>query len=213
MGSDGSVPGNISKGPGHFAIDRELNYQEDGEYVRRAAIRAALANTDNNYVDLLRSVFHVPEAVVRYVAYYWYYHDSTAPQVWWKDKQPVEPLFRKSIIEAIDLAGDLPIDTYWMPIGHRNVDRSYVPLGIYRPDEYPFEVIMMKSEKQLTRIILTPPIPTPRNVEDRFTKPSNIWVVKSARDVLPIGERRIDPDGIAVINLYEEGGGSSYPQT
>ncbi|ETW99909.1 MAG: hypothetical protein ETSY1_13285 [Candidatus Entotheonella factor] len=203
MSGHGSVAGNISKGPGHIAIDGQLNYQENGDYVRRPAIRAALANPDNRYVDLLRSVFRVPEAVVRYVEYHWYYHDITAPQVWWKDKQPVEPLFRQSLIEAIDLAGDLPIDTYWMPIGHRNVDRDYVPLGIYRPDEYPFEVIMMKSETQLTRLIVTPPIPAPRSAEDRFTEPSNIWVVKAARDVLPIGERRID-DGIAVVNLYEE---------
>lgn len=204
MSGHGSVPGNISKGPGHIAIDGELNYQEDGQYVRRPAIRAALANTGNRYVDLLRSIFHVPEAVVRYVEYYWYYHDITAPQVWWKDKQPVEPLFRKSLIEAIDLAGDLPIDSYWMPIGHRNVDRDYVPLGTYRPDEYPFEVIMAKSDTQLTRLILTPPIPAPRSAEERFTKPSNIWVVKAARDVLPLGDRRMIGDGMAIVNLYEE---------
>ncbi len=212
MGGLGSVPGNISKGPGHIAIDGELNYQENSQYVRRPAIRAALANAGNSYVDLLRSVFHVPEAVVRYVEYHWYYHNITAPQVWWKDKQPVEPLFRKSLIEAIDLADDdLPIDSYWMPIGHRNVDRAYVPFGTYRPDEYPFEVIMMKGETQLTRLVLTPPIPAPRGAEERFTKPSSIWVVKAARDVLPLGDRRIDEDGIAVVNLYEESqDGGSY---
>lgn len=203
MGGGGGVPGNINKGPGHVAIDYQLNYQEDGRYVRRPAIRAALANPDNNYVDLLRSVFHVPEAVVRYVEYHWYWSDITAPQVWWKDKQPVTPIFRHSLIEAIDLAGDLPIDTYWLPIGYRNVHRSYVPREIYRPDEYPFEVIMMKSEQQLTRLIVTPPIPLPGDIEERYTEPSNIWVIKAARDILPHGEVRFE-DTMAVVNLYEQ---------
>ncbi|PON18145.1 hypothetical protein C2W62_09455 [Candidatus Entotheonella serta] len=187
-----------------MAIDYQLNYQEEGRYVRRSAIRAALANPTNDYVDLLRSVFHVPEAVIRYVAYHWYYPDINAPQVWWKDKQPVAPIFRQSLIEAIDLAGDLPIDTYWLPIGYRNVHRSYVPREIYRPDEYPFVVIMMKSEHQLTRLILAPPIPQPGDIEERYTEPSNIWVVKAGRDVLPHGERRMLDDDMAIVNIYEQ---------
>ncbi len=190
MGSGGSITANISQGPGTKAIDDALNYQENGVYVRRPAIRAALADTRNKYVDLLRSIFHVPEVNVRYVSHYWYPEDITAPQAWWKDKQPVEPIFRQSIIEAIDLASDLPIDSYWMPIGQRNVDRDYVPQGIYRPDEYPFEAILTKSETQLTRLIVTPPIPRPRDAEERLTEPSNIWVVKQKREVLPLGERR-----------------------
>jgi len=206
MSDGGSIIANISKGPGHVAIDHALNYREDGEYVRRPAIRAALVNPDNNYIDLLRSVFHVPERIVRYVSYYWYDADHTAPHVWWKDKQPVEPMFRQSLIDAIDLAEDLPVDSYWLPIGNRNVDREYVPLGIYRPDEYPFEVILTKSDAQLTRLIVTPPIPRPRDTE-RFTEPSNIWVVKQRREVLPIGDRRIEGD-LAVIRLYEPRGGA-----
>ncbi len=208
MGSEG-IPGNISKGPGHVAIDQALNHQENGEYVRRPAIQAALADAGNDYVDLLRSVFRVPVTIVRYVAYHWYHHDLTAPQVWWKDKQPVEPLFRQSLIEAIDLAGDLPIDSYWMPIGSRQINRHHVPLGIYRPDEYPFEVIMTKSESQLTRLIVTPPIPANPNAREQFTERSNIWVVKSTREVLPLGDERI-ADGIAVINLFEQPNLSRY---
>ncbi len=140
--------------------------------------------------------------MVYYIADHWYNPDITAPQVWWKDKQPIAPIFRRSLIEAIDLAEDLPIDTYWMPIGYRNVDTDYVPLGTYRPDEYPFEVIMTKSEHQLTRLIVTPPAPRAQNAEARFTEPSDIWVVKAARDTLPLGEVRTE-NGVAVINLYE----------
>jgi hypothetical protein len=98
-----------------------------------------------------------------------------------------------------------------MPIGSRNVDRDYVPLGIYRPDDYPFEVILTKSDAQLTRLIVTPPIPRPRDTE-RFTEPAKIWVVKQRREVLPIGDRRLEGD-LAVIRLYEpQGGGEDrYP--
>ncbi|ETW96084.1 MAG: hypothetical protein ETSY2_47055 [Candidatus Entotheonella gemina] len=201
--ADNGIPANISKGPGHVAIDAELNYQEDGKYVRRPAIRAALENSGNSYIDLLRSVFKVPERIIEYVETHWYPEDITAPPVWWKDKQPIEPLFRQSLIEAIDLAGDLPIDSYWMPIGSRNVDWRNVPLGIYRPDEYPFEIIMAKSEKQLTRLIVTPPTPRPQNVEARYTEPADIWVVKSKREVQPFGETRFEPHDVAVTQLKE----------
>lgn len=209
MANEGSTTANISKGPGHVAIDAQLNVQEDGVYVRRASIRVALANPQNAYVDLMRSVFQVPEGTIRYTSRYWYPEDTTAPHVWWKDKQPVEPLFRQSLIEAIDLAGDLPIDSYWMPMGQRHVDRDYVPQGIYRPDEYPFEVILARSNQQLTRLIVTPPVPRPRDAETRFTEPSNLWVVKQRREVLPLGERRIESD-LAVIRLYEPGGAGAY---
>ncbi len=47
MSSDGSIPANVSKGAGTQAIDQALNYQENGVYVRRPAIRAALANQQN----------------------------------------------------------------------------------------------------------------------------------------------------------------------
>lgn len=199
---DSGIPANINKSIGHVAIDHELNYQEDGQYVRRPAIRAALENPGNSYVNILRSVFKVPEPVIRYVELHWYNPSIEAPEVWWKDKQPIEPIFRRSLIEAIDLAGDLPIDTYWMPIGSRNVDWRKVPLDMYRPDDYPFEIIMAKSDRQLTRMIVTPPIPKPYRVEERYTEPSNIWVIRSTREVQPFGDTRIE-DSIAVTHLKE----------
>ena len=212
MGSDAGISSNVSKGPGHIAIDAQLNYQEHGQYVRRPDIRAALANPDNKYVDLMRSLFHVPEPVVRYVAYHWIPDDITQPHVWWRDKQPIEPLLRNSTIEAIDLAGDLPIDTYWMPIGSRNVDRRYVPDGIYNPADYPFEVIMTKSEHQLTRVFLTPPIPTNPNAREQYTEPSDIWVMRATRDASLLGDERIDRDaGVKVIRLYKQPSNMSDP--
>ncbi len=89
-----------------------------------------------------------------------------------------------------------------MPIGSRNVDWRNVPLGLYRPDEYPFEIIMAKSDWQLTRMIVIPPIPKPQYVEERYTEPADIWVVKSSREPLPFGDTRIEND-IAVTRLKE----------
>ena len=204
MGSEG-IPGNISKGPGHLAIDLQLNYQEDGKYVRRPEIREALADTSNSYIDLMRTLFFVPESIVRYVNRHWIPDDITQPEVWWRDKQPVEPLFRYSTIEAIDLAGDLPIDTYWMPIGRREVSRHDVPDGIYNPADFPFEVIFTQSPHQLTRLFLTPPCPTNQNARDQFTQPSDIWVMRLARHLSLLGEERIDRDaGIKVSRLYKQ---------
>ena len=199
--SDQGIAATINKGPANIAMDSVLNYQEDGEYVKRPAIRNALAASANSYIDLLLTVFNVPGKVVTYLSEHWYNQNLMAPNVWWKDKQPIEPIIRKSLLEAIDLAENLPIISYWMPIGTRNVDWHHVPLGTYRTDEYPFEVVMMKDELQLTRIIVTPPAPVAQNVKERFTEPTNIWVVKSAREVLPYGNTDID-EGIATTRLY-----------
>ncbi len=62
---------------------------------------------------------------------------------------------------------------------------------------------MVKSEHQLTRLILTPPIPQPGDIEERYTEPSNIWAVKAGRDVLPHSERRMLDDDMAIVNIYE----------
>ena len=48
MGTDGSIPGNISKGPGHIAIDGELNYD----------CSAALEDTLKNVSEVERIVLH-----------------------------------------------------------------------------------------------------------------------------------------------------------
>ncbi len=78
---DSGIPGNINKGLGYRAMDSVLNYQEDGQYVRRAAIREALANPSNKYLDLLGPVFDVPDAVIQYLALHWYNPDIHAPEL------------------------------------------------------------------------------------------------------------------------------------
>lgn len=68
----------------------------------------------------------------------------------WQAHQPIEPIVRQGLIEAIELASrdpdtqqerNLPIDSYWMCLGDQ------------------VEVVVTYSAHQVTRIILTPPIP------------------------------------------------------
>ena len=204
MAVRGGMPSHVYKGPEHVAIDDQLNCQEAGRYVRRPALREALADSAMAFVDVLRSAFEVPDIVLRDMADHWCHPDIEAPQVWWKDKQPVAPILRQSLIAAIDLAGDLPIDSYWMPMGYREVSEHKVPRDLYRPDAYPFRVVLTKSDWQLTRLIVTPPVPVPTDIAARFTEPSNLWVVKTVSDILPHGETRFY-ETIGVVNIYDRG--------
>lgn len=204
MSGEGGIPSNIAKGPVHVAMDAVLNYQEYGQFVKRDEIRAKVSDPDNNYIDLLRELFRVPGPVVDYVAEHWYNSDLNSPLTWWKDKQPIEPTIRHSIIEAIDLAKELPIDTYWLPVGNRNVHPDHYMSGTYLTDQYPFEIILTPSKYQLTRIILTPPSPRPRErTLRRFTQPSNIWVINRSTDLQSWGETKTVGQ-IAITQLLEQ---------
>ncbi len=81
--------------------------------------------------------------------------------------------------------------------------RSFVTYSV-RTDEYPFEVILSRGKYQLTRAIITPPSPRPRNT-DLYTTPVDIWVVKSRYEIRPIGQTTANGD-VAVTQLYEQSG-------
>lgn len=203
MGGEG-IASNLFKGPINKAFDAQLNYQDNGRYVNREIIRNALADPTNDFVDILRDLFKVPDVVTDYVAQHWYNRNTASELAWWKDKQPIEPIMRQSTIEAIDLAQDLPIDSYWSAIGNRDVHPNNYPTGTYRPDEYSFEVILVRSDVQLTRIILTPPSPRMLN-PDALTQLSNIWVIKDSNEPQPVGDTRTT-NGISTTQLYEYSG-------
>ncbi len=204
MGGEGGIPSNFSKGPVHSAIDAQLNYQENGVFVKRDEILRLLKSPDIRYADMLKTVFQAPTYPAEYVAAHWFNPDVNAPGTWWKEKQPIEPVIRESLIQAIELAEDLPIDSYWAPIGNREVHPNNFHRGVFRTDEYPFEVILSRGKYQLTRVIITPPSPRPRNT-DLYTTPVDIWVVKSRYEIRPIGQTTANGD-VAVTQLYEQSG-------
>ncbi len=201
MGYEG-IPSNFSKGPVHQAVDAQLNYKdENGNYAKRSEILNLLSNEDNNYIDLLKTVFQVPTGAADYVAEHWFNPNPDARQTWWKEKQPLEPIIRRGLICAIEMAEDLPIESCWIPIGNREVHPNNYEWGVFRTDEYPFEVILVRGDYQLSRIIVTPPSPRPMRLE-MYTQPTDVWVVKSRYDLRPAG--RTQTFGKAsVTQLYE----------
>lgn len=211
MGGEGGIPSNFSKGPVHRAMDAQLNYRENGVFVKRGEILRLLKNPENRYADMLKTVFQAPTYPAEYVAAHWYNPDPEAPGTWWKEKQPIEPIIRQSLIHAIELAEELPIDSYWAPIGNREVHPNNYHKDVFRTDEFPFEVVLSRGAHQLTRVIITPPSPRPRNTQ-LYTTPAAIWVVNHRYESRPIGHTTTSGD-VAMTQLYEQSGFPSggYP--
>lgn len=199
MSVEGGNPANIARGALLIDQDAQLNLQKNGKFIRRAEIREAFTDPNNDYVELLRDLFQVSEEVLRYAIRHLYNSDIEAGPCWWKDKQPIAPILRQSIIEAIDVAQDLPIYSYWLPVGQRQVHPNNYPADAYPSEDYPFEVLMLRTEQQLTRIMLTPPSPIVTRPET-YTEPVDIWVVKRSIESQPLGQSRIIDD-LAVTQL------------
>src|SRR5215470_9792624 len=159
----GDVPaGHISKGVVHAAIDKFVNHKDlKGSFDQRAGFLAALngITTSDDYINLLKTQTGVTKEQADYLNEYFY-----APGArWWEGLQPIFPILHQGLIKALEEAGDtLLLDSYWLPAAQSDT----------------VEVIICKSETQVTRIFHTPP-PGPGPSTQR-TKPAPIWVVKKA---------------------------------
>ncbi len=167
MGGEGGIFSNISKGGVHVSLDAQLNHRdEQGRFDRRAIMLAALKDPSQNYIRILKELGQVPENYANYIAKYWYDPNwaSADSPCWWKAIQPIEPIIRQSLIDAIELANESNaiIDSYWMPIVTEEC-----------------QVLITRSEAQVTRLVLTPPTPLPpKNWATIWTDVADIWVVK-----------------------------------
>jgi hypothetical protein len=155
------VKGHITKGPIHAKVDAVLNRQDQpgGPFVRRAAFLAGLikATTAEEYLTLIQAE-GVDPLTADYLRKTWY---APAPMGWWSWLPPIYPILQQGLIKTIQEAGDhLLIDSYWLPAAHAT--------GV--------EVIVAKSARQVTRLILTPP--SEGDMKPRHT-PGNVWVVKA----------------------------------
>jgi hypothetical protein len=156
------VTGHISKGAVHRKIDALVNRWEFYFY-RRAAFLDALkheAATVEIYLDILQRPSPdwpgVTQAEADYLRRTWF-------GTWWPGLQPVYPRVRHGLIKAIEEAGNFRLlDSYWCSAGADTV----------------FEVFVLRSFFQVTRIILTPPPPTDAPVPPMRTNASPAWVVK-----------------------------------
>jgi len=155
------VLGHISKGIVLTKLDALLNHTDGkGQFDKRAAFLAALkaqAATPDDYRNILVAQAGVTADESKYLGDTWY---GTGPKGWWQGLQPVYPIVRQGLIKAIEEAGDkLLVDSYWLPAASDGI----------------LEVIVARSERQVTRIILTPSSPAPTML--RHTD-APMWVVK-----------------------------------
>ena len=153
------IKGHITKGPIHTKVDAVLNRQDQpgGPFVKRAAFLAALmkASTAAEYLALIAAEANVDPKDVIYLGNTWY-----SPSGWWTSLQPIYPILQRGLIKTIEEAGaQLLIDSYWLPAAGNS--------GV--------EVIVARSARQVTRLILTPP--GMGSVSDRHTAVPT-WVVR-----------------------------------
>ncbi|MGH7303534.1 MAG: hypothetical protein ACRELZ_09605 [Candidatus Rokuibacteriota bacterium] len=150
--SEGSS-GHVTKGIIHLRLDTFVNTQKAMREKFIAAIRNAA--TPDAYLLVLQNLVKVKLAEANYLRDTWY-NGGTGGL--WPTLQPVYPVLQQGLIKALEEAGpDLPLDSYWTPIGTQ------------------VEVIVVKSKSQVTRIIVTPPGPPP---EQTRTKRVALWVVR-----------------------------------
>lgn len=155
--SDEGSSGHIVKGPVHTSVDAYANSNQRGSFLTEL-------QSARDYLDILENDARVDPRLIVYLRNTWY---NPGVGLWWPWLQPIQPLIRQGLIEALDLASrdpdtgatrNLPIDSYWMPDGNQ------------------VETLIVVSPQQVTRILLTPPSPIPP------TRPRNtrvpIWNVR-----------------------------------
>ncbi len=155
------VKGHITKGPIHAGVDAVLNRQDQpgGPFVRRAAFLAGLikAKVAEDYLGLIQAE-GVNPLMVGYLRETWY--NTAAPKGWWLHLQPIFPILHQGLIKTIEEAGDqLLIDSYWLPAANTTA----------------VEVVVARSARQVTRLILTPPSDGPMTAR-HIAVPT--WVVR-----------------------------------
>jgi hypothetical protein len=107
------------------------------------------------------------QAEATYLQSTWYNQDPTTG--WWWQAQPIYPILRQGLFKAIREAGTLPIDSYWLPVTTGNL----------------VAVLVAVSERQATRIIITPPSPY---LDKQSRSPARIWEIKRGHDGFPADE-------------------------
>ena len=148
--------GSMSQGSVLEKTDNTVNHRDaSGEFDLRGPFLADLNDWDQDYLEVMRQHANLNDDEIYYLRTYWYNADTT----WWPDHYPTEPIVRQGTIQAIQVATDanLPMRSYWMAVGDR------------------FEMLVARSEEQVTRIMLTPPAPATAAVHRNR---ANIWVVQ-----------------------------------
>jgi hypothetical protein len=153
------TPGAISKGAIHQRVDAVVNERSGGHFTKRAAFLEGLrrATTSEAYLTLLHDQAGSSNDEVNYLRLKFYPN----PNAWRADGRVVYAIMRAGLLKALDECGStLPLDSYWL----------------IAPGMKKAETIVTKSQNQVTRIFVTPPIPM-RNGGPRRTVDADMWVV------------------------------------
>jgi hypothetical protein len=132
----------------------------------------AVKNWSNDYLDVLK-IAEVTNREIEYLCEYWFDPNwaDLSSKCWWREQQPIEPIVRQGLITAIDVA------TYDPDSGEQRPEPLDVDsYHIYGDRDY-FESIVTWTDKQVTRILLTPPHPKEARVAPR-AGPARIKVIK-----------------------------------
>ena len=163
----GGMPGIIAKVPITKRIDdlsRTFLEAANPDDAFQAFLNALEQTKD--YVQTLVDYGVVLPREEQHLRNHWFDENG---QGWWKEAGPVKEIHRRSLIEAFREAQRLnrPIDSYWICAAHRS-----------------FVVAIGWNEEQVTRLIISPPVPEHEDPRT-LTQPMDILIVK--RD-----ERRLD---------------------
>jgi hypothetical protein len=150
----------MTKGIVHKKIEALVNDNLKG----RQQFLEALNDWKQDYVQILTQYVGLTESEARFLRTNWY-----NTQGWWQSLQPVEPVVRQSLIKALELATErnVSIDCYHMVCC-----------------EDTLHVILACSKQQVTRLLVTPPMPT---AAQAATKEA-IWTVKRSSGTERLGE-------------------------
>jgi hypothetical protein len=179
MMTEGISLSTISKGIVHEKVDRLLNSPKTNP--TRQAFIDAIQDWSKDYLEVLEMMAGVTKREIEYLREYWFDPNwaDLHSECWWREHQPIEPIVRQGLITAIDVATrdpetgaerpePLAVDSYHI-YGERNH----------------FESLVTWTDKQVTRIVLTPPHPQDAKVAPREGS-ACIKVIK--REVVKEGE-------------------------
>ncbi len=160
------MPGSVAQGPLTLKIDAAAN-----DPTKREAFLADLNTWTDDYVEVLEKHARLTAGEVDYLKKSWF-----NPEGLWPDLQPIESPHRQGLITAIEVATEdeaqLPIASYWVCVSTQ------------------FEIIVTRTQQQVTRLILTPFPPNGggQRLSDQIAP---IW---SIRAVGPGGEQIVQTE-------------------
>ena len=150
--------GHITRGLTNQKVDLVVNAKNGGQFHQRQAFLDAVkgAADAQAYLVVLKAHAKISDGEFTYLRDNWY---DEGPQGFWSWLQPIYPILKQGLVKAIEAAGQtLPMVTLWAPVGSQ------------------VEVVVHKSESQVSRIVLTPPTPFPATMNR--TRRTDLWVVR-----------------------------------